>query len=202
MPDHILALPFSLDALEPHISHRTVDFHYHQHHMGYAKNLENLMKDRPYGDMTLEKIIETSHASGDWPVYNNAAQVWNHNFYWQSICPPQESQKPEKGSFFEALQRKGGAETVMEDLWKMALSQFGSGWAWLVASAQGELSLKKTSNADPVWLHTSDYPLLVVDVWEHAYYLDYQNRRAEHLSHFNALVHWSFAERRFNTLME
>ncbi len=199
---HVIDLPFSKDALDPYITAKTLEIHYNKHHHGYGANLEDLTVKTPsnghYADMSLEETIKVSCRDKNLPIYNNAAQVWNHNFYWQSICPPKESQRPTEGAFFQAICSYGGFESIVSQLIQMGISQFASGWAWLVRTETGSLDIRKTSNADPVWLNGSDYPLLIVDVWEHAYYLDYQNRRAEHLKQIcDNILNWSFAQSRF-----
>jgi len=193
-----IGLPFAQDSLEPHISAQTIDFHYNKHHKGYDTNLQALMiKDTSYNDLSLEDIIRTSYKKNDMPIYNNAAQIWNHNFYWQSICPPGSCQTVNQGAFFKAVEDKGGFDALADALIREGLTQFGSGWVWLVLTPEGKLEIKKTSNADPIWLHSDDHPLLIVDVWEHAYYLDYQNRRKDHLDHVKSLLNWTFAADRF-----
>jgi Fe-Mn family superoxide dismutase len=197
MASHVIHLPFDLNGLEPYISAETLDFHYNKHHKGYGAKLQELTADTPYAPMALEEIIQTSHTNNHVAVYNNAAQIWNHNFYWKSICPPSDSKMPTHGHFFDAATRSGGLEKIAKDLVAMGMAQFASGWAWLVVDKAGQLAIRKTSNADPVWLNSDDRPLLIVDVWEHAYYLDYQNRRAEYLEKLVSIINWSFSEQCF-----
>lgn len=198
---HVIELPFNLDGLEPHISKETLDFHYNKHHKGYETALSGLISGTKFENLSLEDIIDLNHSSNDKRIYNNAAQVWNHNFYWKSLCPPAESHRPKQGDFFQAITNKGGFDHVLTELVNAAMTQFGSGWAWLVRTSSNEIDIKKTSNADPVWLNSSDKPLLIVDVWEHAYYLDYQNRRKDHVATIlNHVINWSFAEKQYNAV--
>ena len=192
--NRLIPLPFDLDALEPYISKETLDFHYNKHHKGYDTALTALIADTEYAADSLEDLIMQHHNSPDQRIYNNAAQVWNHNFYWNSLCPSSQSTYPTEGAFFDAILSKGGFDHVAIELVNAAISQFGSGWAWLVRTEQWQIEVRKTSNAAPVWLNSSDHPLLIVDVWEHAYYLDYQNRRPDYVDTFlTHLVNWDFA---------
>jgi Fe-Mn family superoxide dismutase len=197
MPSHIIALPFDSSALSPYISETTVDLHYYKHHKGYANKLTELIANTEYADMSLEQIIETSHAQKDIAIYNNAAQTWNHNFYWKSLCPKGQCAEPSEGALMNAIVAAGGIDSIVGKMVQIGITQFASGWAWLVRTPDGTLDVRKTSNADPVWLNSSDHPILVMDVWEHAYYVDYHNRRGEHLQNLRSILNWSFAQSQF-----
>jgi len=184
--------PYAENALEPVISGRTVGFHYGKHHKGYLDNLNKLVAGTEYADLPLEKImIGTAGRPEKAAIFNNAAQVWNHTFYWKSMTPkgggepPNELKRKMEASF-------GSVEACRKELGGAALSQFGSGWAWLVLDGD-KLKVVKTANAD-LPLTTGMKPLLTVDVWEHAYYLDYQNRRADYVNTvLDKLIDWEFA---------
>lgn len=197
MMNHQIKLPFSENALSPYISEETMDLHYNKHHRGYAEKLQELIAHTQYQEMSLEDIIETSFNKKDMAIYNNAAQTWNHNFYWKSLCPIQESFQPIEGDFFTAITLAGGFDVLFEKMVAVGVQQFASGWAWLVRTQEGIIDVRKTGNADPIGLHSSDCPLLVLDVWEHAYYVDYRNRRGEHLQALRPIIHWSFAQDQF-----
>ena len=186
------ALPFAEDALEPVISARTLSFHYGKHHQGYVTALNRLVNDTPLAALSLEDIVRTTAGKADLAaVFNNAAQVWNHTFYWQSLRapggapPPERLQKAITDSF-------GSMDAFRQAFAAAATSQFGSGWAWLVAD-QNALRVVKTGNAETP-LTQGLKPLLVIDVWEHAYYLDYQNRRADYvMAVIDRLLNWDVA---------
>jgi Fe-Mn family superoxide dismutase len=196
---YVIELPFQADDLAPYISKETIDVHYEKHHKGYETVLLGLISGTEHEHHSLEDLIVHSHTSPDQRIYNNAAQIWNHNFYWKSLCTHATSKQPTQGAFFEAIKAFGGFEKVEIDLLTAATSQFGSGWVWLVRTEHHEIAIRKTGNADPVWLNSADHPLLIVDVWEHAYYLDYKNRRKDHVeSVLKNVMNWSFAEQQFN----
>jgi Fe-Mn family superoxide dismutase len=178
------ALPFDMNALEPHMSEKTLSFHYGKHHKAYVDKLNELIKDTEFADMSLEEII----AKSKYAVFNNAAQVWNHTFFWNSIAPGGGG-KP-AGELMERINADfGGYEKFRDEFKSAALSQFGSGWAWLV-DKDGRLSVMKTANADTPIAHGVK-PVIVIDVWEHAYYLDYQNLRATYVdAYLDHLVKW------------
>ena len=179
-------LPYAHDALEPHISHETIDFHYGKHHQTYVNNLNNLTQGKPEADKSLEDLIRS--ASGG--LFNNAAQVWNHTFYWNSMSP-QGGGEP-SGDVADAVnQACGSFDKFKEQFSAAAAGQFGSGWAWLVKDGSGNVSVATTANAGcPL---TDDLtPLLTCDVWEHAYYIDYRNARPEYIKAFWNLVNWDF----------
>jgi Fe-Mn family superoxide dismutase len=197
-------LPYSLDALEPHISSKTLDFHYNKHHRGYAQKVEELIQGGPLENASLEDIIHRSFQEKNVPLFNNSAQVFNHTFYWEGLCSPQEScgfSFSQGSRFLKAVEERfGSLETLKEKLRVSALGRFGSGWAWLVLdSSQKDKTLEvlDTLNGE-VPLTQGKTPLFVLDVWEHAYYLDYQNRRPDYVGGvLNHLVHWGKVEERF-----
>jgi len=181
------ALPYATNRLVPYISEETLEFHHGKHHQTYVTNLNNLVPGTEFADLTLEEIILKS--SG--PVFNNAAQVWNHTFYWNSLTPDGGGQPT--GALGDAINATFGSfEKFKEEFSKCAVTTFGSGWAWLVKNADGSLALVSTSNAGCP-LTTGQTPLLTCDVWEHAYYIDYRNARPAYLEAFWALVNWDFA---------
>lgn len=184
-------LPYEKDALEPHISSRTLTFHYGKHHNAYVTNLNKLIEGTDLANETLENIIKkTVHDTDKAGIFNNAAQVWNHTFYWQSI-KPNGGGLPSGGIAEKILADFGSYDNFVELLKNSGLTQFGSGWAWLILK-NDKLEIMKTSNADTPIAHDIK-PLLTVDVWEHAYYLDYQNGRGNYLDVFiNNLINWEF----------
>ena len=184
-------LPYPKGALAPHISEKTLDFHYGKHHNTYVVNINKLIDGTDLANETLENIIKkTAGDSAKIGIFNNAAQVWNHTFYWQSMRP--NGGGPPKGSIADRIKADfGGYEKFVEEFKNAGFTQFGSGWAWLILR-DGKLQIIKTANADTPIAHGLK-PLLTVDVWEHAYYLDYQNRRADYLSAFvEHLINWDF----------
>ncbi len=186
------ALPYAKDALAPHISEETLEYHYGKHHQTYVTNLNNLVKDTEFADLSLEKIITSAPAGG---IFNNAAQVWNHTFYWNSLSP--NGGGAPSGALGEAIdQHFGSFENFKEKFSQTAITTFGSGWAWLVKKADGSLDLVSTSNAGTP-LTDGHTPLLTCDVWEHAYYIDYRNARPSYVEHFWHLVNWEFANANF-----
>jgi superoxide dismutase, Fe-Mn family len=185
-------LPFADNALDPVISANTLSFHYGKHHKTYVDNLNKAIAGTPYADMSLEKMITGTYGKADQTaIYNNAAQTWNHNFYWKSLKPGGGGEPP------AALKQKieaafGSVDNCKKELLTAATSQFGSGWAWLVQDG-GKLAVVKTGNADSPQVKNQK-ALLTIDVWEHAYYLDYQNRRADHVTAvLDKLINWGFA---------
>jgi Fe-Mn family superoxide dismutase len=186
------ALPYANDALLPHISERTLDFHYGKHHQAYVTNLNNLMKGTDLENASLEDVIRaTAGKPGKAAIFNNAAQVWNHTFYWNSLSP--KGGGVPRGFIADLIKNNFGSYDEFFELFKAAaVTQFGSGWAWLILDGTS-LKITKTTNADTPFAH-GQKPLLTVDVWEHAYYLDYQNRRPDYVSVFlSNLVNWDFA---------
>ncbi len=185
-------LPYAPDALAPHMSAQTLGFHHGKHHQTYVTNLNGLIKDTPLADRTLEDIVRaTAGDNGKIGVFNNAAQVWNHTFFWHSM-KPQGGGAPQ-GELAERIKTDfGSLDAFKEEFKKTALAQFGSGWAWLVLE-NGKLKVVKTANAATP-LTENAKALLTCDVWEHAYYLDYQNRRGDMVGAFlDNLVNWDFA---------
>lgn len=186
-------LPYAEDALAPIISAQTFSFHYGKHHKAYIDNLNNLIAGTPYDDMSLEDIVKKSAKDEKGKgIFNNAAQSWNHDFYWHSMSA--------KGGTPEGKMKKlvddsfGSLDDFKKAFKTAAVGQFGSGWAWLVEKG-GKLAIETTSNADTPLAHGGK-PLLVADVWEHAYYLDFQNRRPDHIQAWlDKLANWSFAEK-------
>lgn len=186
-------LPYARNALAPHISEETLNFHYGKHHQAYVDNLDRLIEGKPEAGATLEEIIRASAGDPERAgVFNNAAQVWNHSFYWNSMKP--NGGGAPSGDIAAALDRDlGGYEGFRETFAKAGATQFGSGWAWLVAK-DGKLEIRKTPNAETPLTEDGVTPLLTMDVWEHAYYLDFQNRRPDYIGAFlDHLVNWDFA---------
>ena len=185
--EHTLpALPYAMDALAPHISKETLEFHYGKHHQTYVTNLNNLIKGTEFETASLEDIVRKSSGG----VFNNAAQVWNHTFYWHCLAP--NAGGAPTGALAEAINAKWGSFDAFKDAFtKSAVGNFGSGWTWLVKKADGSLDIVNTSNAATP-LTGADKPLMTCDVWEHAYYVDYRNRRPDYLGAFWALVNWDF----------
>ena len=192
-PTHVLpALPYPADALAPVISPATIGFHYGKHHQGYVNTLNQLVKGSPFATLPLEEIIrKTAGRPGEASIFNNAAQVWNHTFYWRSLRPDGGGAPP------QALRERidstfGNVANLKKELLSAATSQFGSGWVWLVVRGE-RLEVTRTGNAENP-LTQGAKPLLTIDVWEHAYYLDYQNRRADHVGAvLDKLLNWEFA---------
>lgn len=179
-------LPYSKDALAPTISAETIDFHYGKHHQAYVTNLNNLVKGTPFENMTLEEIIVKSEGG----IFNNAAQVWNHTFYWNCMKPNGGGEPT--GKLAEAINKSFGSfATFKEKFTDAAKTQFGSGWAWLVQNADGSLAIEKTANAENP-MTKKQTPLMTCDVWEHAYYIDYRNARPTYIENFWKLVNWDF----------
>jgi Fe-Mn family superoxide dismutase len=188
MPFQLPELPYAMDALQPHISKETLEYHYGKHHLTYVNNLNNLLIDSPMAQQSLEHIIMNSEGG----LFNNAAQVWNHTFYWHCLSP-QGGGEP-TGRLLDAIIKSFGSfQAFKEQFSKTALTTFGSGWAWLVMNEKGELAITNTSNADTPMRHHQK-ALLTCDVWEHAYYIDYRNARATYIDHFWNLVNWTFVE--------
>jgi superoxide dismutase, Fe-Mn family len=188
MPIELPPLPWAKDALAPHISAETIDFHHGKHHRAYVDNLNKLIDGTPNAGKPLEEIIKNS----DGGVFNNAAQIWNHTFYWKSMKP--KGGGAPTGKLAEAITRDfGGVDKLKQALKEAATTQFGSGWAWLVAEG-GKLKVTKTANADLPMKHAGQTALLTCDVWEHAYYIDYRNRRPDYVTAWlDHLIAWDFA---------
>ena len=192
-PFKLAPLPWKEDALEPTISARTISFHYHKHHQTYVDTLNKLVQGSKFADMKLEQIVQAAAGAKDdkeKKIFNNAAQVWNHDFYWRSLTPVKTQASAKLQS---AIARDfGGSDELIAKLAEAGKEQFGSGWAWLV-SKDGKLSVEKTGNAMTPMAKGVNC-LLTIDVWEHAYYLDYQNARPKYLEAvLGKLINWDFA---------
>jgi len=192
MPFTLPELPYSKDALSPHISTETLEYHYGKHHQGYVNKLNAAIKDTPDSSKSLEEIIKTTSGG----LFNNAAQVWNHTFYWNSLNP--DGGREPTGELSKAIEKDFGSFTDFKEKFsKAAAGQFGSGWAWLVKKADGSLDIITTSNADCPLTQEGLTALLTCDVWEHAYYIDYRNARPKYIEAFWNLVNWDFAEENY-----
>ena len=184
-------LPYAMDALQPHISKETLEFHYGKHHQAYVTNLNNLIKGTEFENASLEDIIKK--ASGG--VFNNAAQVWNHSFYWNCLTP--KGGAAPTGALGAAINKKWSSYEAFKDAFsKSAVGNFGSGWTWLVRKSDGSVDIANTSNAATP-LTGTDKPIMTCDVWEHAYYIDYRNARPKYVEAFWDLVNWDFAAKNF-----
>lgn len=191
MDFNLISLPYEVTALEPTIGHETVNYHFGKHTKTYIDNLNNLKKDTEFADMTLEEIVKNSKGA----IFNNAAQAWNHFFYFEALSPA--GKRTPSGTLYMQIQKDFGSfEDFCTQFEKAGATLFGSGWVWLVKDPSGKLSIETTQNAGTP-LTTANVPLLCVDVWEHAYYLDYQNRRAEYLNKMWNVIDWAFVEARF-----
>ncbi|MCX7109529.1 MAG: superoxide dismutase [Fe] [Proteobacteria bacterium] len=191
MTHQLPPLPYDKNALEPHISAETLEFHHGKHHQTYVTNLNNLIAGTKFENLSLEEIVKKSSAG----IFNNAAQVWNHTFYWHSLSPNGGGEPT--GALADAIEKAFGSfAKFKEEFSKTAITTFGSGWAWLVKNADGSLALVSTSNAATP-LTTGQTPLLTIDVWEHAYYVDYRNMRPKYVEAFWNLVNWEFAAKNF-----
>jgi superoxide dismutase, Fe-Mn family len=187
-------LPYAEEALAPIISAKTISFHYGKHHKAYVDKLNELIEGTAYADMSLEDIVKkTAKDAKAKKIFNNAGQAWNHDFYWNSMAAHGGTPG---GKIKQALDASfGGLEEFKKAFKTAAVELFGSGWAWLIVKNGGKLAIETTSNADTPIAHGKK-PLLAADVWEHAYYLDYQNRRPDHVQAWlDKLVNWSFAEK-------
>jgi Fe-Mn family superoxide dismutase len=185
------ALPYAKDALVPHITPETFDFHYGKHHQAYVTNLNNLVPGTAYEGLDLEAVILKSWDEGHAGIFNNAAQVWNHTFYWHSMKPNGGGQPT--GAIAELINRDFGSYTAFKDAFaKAGATQFGSGWAWLVLR-NGKLEVSKSANAETPLTEENTTPLMTMDVWEHAYYIDFRNARPKYIETFlDHLVNWDF----------
>jgi len=184
-------LPYAMDALQPFLSKETLEYHYGKHHRTYVNNLNNLTKDTGLANASLEDII----MSGSGAIFNNAAQIWNHNFYWNSLTP--QSKGEPSGDTLKAINKKFGSfEEFKKQFSQAATTFFGSGWTWLVMNDKGELEIMSTGNAG-VPMKEGKKALLTCDVWEHAYYIDYRNVRANYIENFWKFVNWDFVANNF-----
>jgi superoxide dismutase, Fe-Mn family len=192
MEHKLPALPYALDALAPTISKETLEFHYGKHHQTYVTNLNNLIKGTEFENSSLEEVVKKSSGG----VFNNAAQIWNHTFYWNSLSP--KGGGAPTGPLADAINRKWSSFDAFKDAFtKSAVGNFGSSWTWLVKKADGSLDIVNTSNAATP-LTGADKPLLTCDLWEHAYYIDYRNRRPDYIAGWWKLVNWDFAARNYS----
>lgn len=197
MPAHTLpALPWARDALQPHISQETIDYHYGKHHQTYVTKLNGLVEQKPELEgKSLEELMEAHKAGG--PVFNNAAQIWNHTFYWNSLSP--NGGGAPTGAIGEKINAQFGSfEKFQEQFTGACVNHFGSGWAWLCLNKDGSLSIDQTHDAGCPLLEGKT-PLLTCDVWEHAYYVDYRNVRPDYVKAWWNLVNWEFANKNMRT---
>ncbi len=191
MTHELPKLPYAMDALQPYISKETLEYHYGKHHLAYVNNLNNLIKDTEFANASLEETIKKSSGG----IFNNAAQVWNHTFYWHCLTP--NSSGEPTGKLADAIKKKFGSLDEFKKLFSQtAISTFGSGWGWLAKNAQGELEIISTSNAGTP-MTQDKHALLTCDVWEHAYYIDYRNARPTYVDNFWKLVNWDFVADNF-----
>ncbi|MFM4964085.1 superoxide dismutase [Fe] [Aeromonas bivalvium] len=181
------ALPYAINALEPHISQETLEYHHGKHHNTYVVNLNNLVPGTEFEGKSLEEIIKTSTGG----IFNNAAQIWNHTFYWHCLSPNGGNEPT--GALADAIVKQFGSFAEFKDAFtKSAIGNFGSSWTWLVKKADGSLAIVNTSNAGCPLTEAGTTPLLTVDLWEHAYYIDFRNLRPKYMETFWALVNWEF----------
>ncbi|HAD49511.1 MAG: superoxide dismutase [Fe] [Idiomarina sp.] len=186
------ALPYEKNALEPHISAETLEYHYGKHHATYVSKLNDAVKGTDLESKSLEDIIKSEKGG----LFNNAAQVWNHTFYWNCLAP--NGGGAPTGAVADAINSKWGSfEKFQEEFNASAAGNFGSGWTWLVKKADGSVEIMNTDDADTPVAHDGVTPLLTVDVWEHAYYIDYRNSRPNYLEAFWKLVNWEFVNKNF-----
>ncbi|MGE4456329.1 MAG: superoxide dismutase [Arcobacteraceae bacterium] len=191
MKHELMNLPYALDALEPYISKETMEFHYGKHHQTYVNKLNELIENTQFNDLTLTDIIKTSEGA----IFNNAAQVFNHDFFWHCLT----HNKTSLSSKLESILIKNfvSIDEFKKEFTAKALAHFGSGWTWLIKDESGDLKIISTQNAQTP-LTTNSKPLLVCDVWEHAYYIDYRNVRAKYVENFWNIVNWDFVEKNLN----
>lgn len=186
------ALPYEKNALEPHISAETLEYHYGKHHQTYVDKLNGLVEGSEFAGKSLEEIVKTSSGG----VFNNAAQVWNHTFYWHCLSPNGGGEPT--GALADAINAKWGSfDKFKEAFTTSAINNFGSSWTWLVKKSDGSLDIVNTSNAATPLTDSSLTPVLTVDLWEHAYYIDYRNARPKYMDGFWSLVNWEFASKNF-----
>jgi Fe-Mn family superoxide dismutase len=189
MTHQLPPLPYDLKALTPHLSAETLEFHHDKHHAAYVTNLNNLIPNTEFADLPLEEIVKKSSGA----IFNNAAQVWNHTFYWNCLAPRGGGEP--RGAVADAIKKAfGGFAQFKEGFTKTAVGTFGSGWAWLMRNGDGSLELLSTSNAGTP-LTLGKKPLLTCDVWEHAYYIDYRNARPKYVEAWWNVVNWDFVAR-------
>jgi len=185
-------LPYAMDALEPHISRETLEFHHGKHHATYVANLNKLISGTEFADKSLEDIIKTSSAG----IFNNSAQVWNHSFYWNCLSPNGGGEP--SGALADAINSAFGSFSEFKEKFATsAATNFGSGWTWLVKNSDGRVELLNTSNAGSALTEEGKTPILTCDVWEHAYYVDYRNARPKYVEAYWNLVNWDFVAANF-----
>ncbi len=186
-------LPYAKDALQPHISAETLEFHHDKHHATYVTNLNKLVPGTEFESMSLEDIVKTAPAGG---IFNNAAQVWNHTFYFNCMSPNGGGEP--SGALAEAITKAFGSFADFKEKFSTsAATNFGSGWTWLVKNADGGVEIINTSNAGSALTEEAKTPLLTIDVWEHAYYVDYRNARPKYIEAFWNVVNWDFVSQNF-----
>lgn len=191
MEHQLPQLPYAKEALAPHISAETIDYHYGKHHATYVANLNKLISGTEFAGMQLEEIVKKSSGG----IFNNAAQVWNHTFYWNGLSPKGGGEPT--GALAEAIRKTFGSFTTFKEKFTAtAVGTFGSGWAWLVKNSDGTIAIESTSNAGNP-MTAGKKPLLTCDVWEHAYYIDYRNARPKYVEAFWNLVNWKSVEGNF-----
>ncbi|EKE82884.1 superoxide dismutase [Idiomarina xiamenensis] len=185
-------LPYDKQALEPYMSAETLTYHHDKHHAAYVNKLNELIAGSELEDHSLEDIIWSAKGV----IFNNAAQIWNHNFFWHCLTPQGGGEPP--SILLNAIMDKWGSfEAFKKQFTEQAIANFGSGWTWLVNNEQGKLSIVNTANADTPLTHAGITPILTVDVWEHAYYIDHRNARVDYLAAFWALVNWNFVQQNY-----
>jgi Fe-Mn family superoxide dismutase len=196
MAHQLPELPYAKDALAPVISSETIEYHYGKHHKAYVDNLNKLIPGTKYENLSLEETVKQSHGQlSEKPVFNNSAQVWNHTFYWHCLAP--KAGGDPTGAIATAIDKSFGSFADFKDKFsKAAAGQFGSGWAWLVKTSDGGLAIETTPNAETPFA-TGKTCVLTLDVWEHAYYIDYRNARPKYIEEFWKLVNWDFANKNF-----
>jgi Fe-Mn family superoxide dismutase len=191
-------LPYALDGLEPHFSKETLEYHYGKHHQTYVTNLNNMIGGTEFETASLEEIVKAAPAG---PLFNNAAQIWNHTFFWLGFAPnpEDEDRAPAEGPLADAINAKFGSFAEFKKAFSAAAAgNFGSGWTWLVKKPDGSVDIVNTHDAATP-LTTDNQPLLTADVWEHAYYIDFRNSRPNYLEAFFKLVHWGVVAARFSS---
>jgi Fe-Mn family superoxide dismutase len=195
MKHELPKLPFEMDALAPHMSKETLEYHYGKHHKAYVDKLNELIPGTPYENSSLEDIIKKSEG----PIFNNGAQIWNHTFFWNCLRPTNKGPANTgfDGSIKDAITRDfGGLDQFKEQFTKASITLFGSGWAWLCKDQAGKLSILQCGNADNPMRHGKT-PLMTLDVWEHAYYIDYRNARPKFVEAFWNLANWDFVKKNY-----
>jgi len=190
MPFELKPLPFAIDALAPRISKETLEFHHGKHHRAYVNKLNELAKGTEFEKMALADVVRKS--SG--PIFNNAAQIWNHDFYWNSLTPATDNEP--SAALAKAIDASFGSFAELEKQFKAsAAAKFGSGWTWLIMGTDGKLAIKNSDDADGPLLWSGETAMLVCDVWEHAYYVDYRNERPKYIESFWQIANWDFASK-------